>query len=112
LACELAPEVAVDFGCGAGRVAIPLAKLAGAVVGVDVSPSMLREAETNSRSRSATNIEWSPLEPFLASNRTFDFIHSYIVFRHVPIARGEQLFRTSRWRTWCESCSGESGPAR
>src|SRR6185437_16661454 len=38
---------AVDFGCGVGRVALPLARRFAAVIGLDISPSMLREAEAN-----------------------------------------------------------------
>src|SRR6185312_7664491 len=38
---------ALDFGCGAGRVTVPLARRFAAVIGVDISPSMLREAEAN-----------------------------------------------------------------
>ena len=34
---SFSPEMALDFGCGVGRLTIPLAKIAGHVVGVDVS---------------------------------------------------------------------------
>jgi 2-polyprenyl-3-methyl-5-hydroxy-6-metoxy-1,4-benzoquinol methylase len=32
---------ALDFGCGVGRIVIPLAKLAEKVIGIDISDSML-----------------------------------------------------------------------
>ncbi len=36
---------ALEFGCGVGRLLLPLAHNFDAVVGVDVSPSVLREAK-------------------------------------------------------------------
>src|SRR5215471_12097034 len=35
------PHRALDFGCGVGRIALPLARICDSVVGVDVSESML-----------------------------------------------------------------------
>jgi 2-polyprenyl-3-methyl-5-hydroxy-6-metoxy-1,4-benzoquinol methylase len=40
---------AVDFGCGVGRLVIPLAKHAQEVTGIDVSESMLAEARKIAR---------------------------------------------------------------
>jgi SAM-dependent methyltransferase len=37
---------AIEFGVGTGRLAFPLARRVGSVVGVDVSPEMLAELET------------------------------------------------------------------
>jgi len=37
-------DVVVDFGCGLGFITIPLAKVAGKAIGVDVSPRMLERA--------------------------------------------------------------------
>ena len=39
-----APSRTLDFGCGVGRVAIPLARRFEHVVGLDVSPGMLTRA--------------------------------------------------------------------
>ena len=38
---------ALDFGCGVGRLTIPLSAACQRVVGVDASPSMLEEAKKN-----------------------------------------------------------------
>jgi len=91
LSRDFAPGRALDFGCGVGRVTIPLARVAREVVGVDVSTSMLREAERNCRSRSIDNVELVESGPFLARDDTFDFIHSFIVFQHLQTSRGERI---------------------
>src|SRR5436190_21944086 len=41
------PQRALNFGCGVGRLLIPLAGIAEEVVGLDVSESMLKEARKN-----------------------------------------------------------------
>ena len=41
------PRRALDFGCGVGRMLIPLAARCDQVVGVDVADSMLAEAARN-----------------------------------------------------------------
>src|SRR5947209_8593800 len=38
-----APRSALDFGCGVGRMVVPLARRCGRVVGVDVADAMLAE---------------------------------------------------------------------
>jgi SAM-dependent methyltransferase len=87
------PRHAIDFGCGVGRLLIPLADICQTVVGLDVSLSMLREARANLDARGIGNVSLIKSEDCLplAKNR-FDFAHSYIVLQHIPAARGEQIF--------------------
>lgn len=40
---------AFDFGCGVGRLVIPLTEIADHVTGVDVSESMLKEAKKTAK---------------------------------------------------------------
>ena len=47
------PKIALDAGCGSGRVAIELARRGVAVVGVDVNPSMLAIAQER-----APDLDW------------------------------------------------------
>lgn len=91
----LRPARALDFGCGAARLVIPLAQRFEEVVGVDVSPSMLAEAEKNCAEREIRNARFA-LTGDVSKARLgeFSFIHSYIVFQHIPPADGERLMRT------------------
>jgi ubiquinone/menaquinone biosynthesis C-methylase UbiE len=53
---EFRPCRVLDFGCGVGRCTIPFARIAEEVVALDVSPSMLREAEKNCLERALDNV--------------------------------------------------------
>src|SRR5262245_17464712 len=53
---EFAPRRALDFGCGVGRVTIPLARRVEQVVGLDVSDSMLEEAKKNCEEVGVRNV--------------------------------------------------------
>ena len=88
------PRRALDFGCGVGRVLVPLAARAGEVVGFDVSDSMLREAEKNLAERAIRNVTLVRGDDSLAAlTGTFDLVHSFVVFQHFAPERGEQLVR-------------------
>ena len=86
---------ALDFGCGVGRLTIPLSAACGQVVGVDASPSMLEEATKNAKEMGAENIEFLLADDNLSAlgSEGFDFINSFIVFQHIPLDRGYRLLR-------------------
>lgn len=81
-ACGRAPAGGrgLDFGCGVGRLSEAMADVMDEVVGVDVSPGMLRLARE--RSGRVTYLDEIP-----ASGR-FDWINSHIVLQHIPPPRG------------------------
>ncbi|TCM21731.1 methyltransferase family protein [Novosphingobium sp. PhB165] len=82
-------ERALDFGCGVGRLTIPLSGHFGAVVGLDIAPAMLEEARRNSEGR---QIDYLLSDDTLSRvEGTFDFVNSCIVFQHIPVARGMVL---------------------
>ncbi|MBN2301619.1 MAG: methyltransferase domain-containing protein [Lentisphaerae bacterium] len=88
---SFAPERALDFGCGVGRCTIPLATMCKSVVGIDVSEAMLAEARKNCGD-AIDNIEWVRSDDQLSRvSGTFDFIHSFIVFQHIPEKRGQDI---------------------
>ena len=88
-----APRMVLDFGCGVGRVLIPFARIAEQVVGLDVSPSMLKEAQRNCDAGQLRNVRLLESDDELtALTSAFDLIHSCIVFQHIPVQRGRAIF--------------------
>jgi SAM-dependent methyltransferase len=83
---------ALDFGCGVGRLVIPLSRVFEHVTGVDISSSMLKVAEQNCLDCGIDNVDFVPSDDELTRiTGKFDFIHSYLVFQHIPIHRGEKI---------------------
>jgi SAM-dependent methyltransferase len=88
------PKNALEFGCGVGRLIMPLAQICDSVTGIDVSHHMLQEARRNCEVRGIDNVKLVGSDDSLSNvSGTFDFIHSYIVFQHIPTDRGERLIR-------------------
>jgi SAM-dependent methyltransferase len=89
-----APARALDFGCGVGRLLLPLARRCRDVTGVDVSPSMLAEARRNCDAAGANGVELVQSDDDLSAVQgQFDFVHTYIVLQHISVERGEKLVR-------------------
>ncbi len=87
------PKKVLDFGCGTGRLVIPLAEIAEHVVGLDVSDSILKEALKNCNEYSVQNVSLLKSDDNLSSlDGCFDLIHSSIVFQHIPVKRGKRIF--------------------
>ena len=91
-------ELALDFGCGAGRLSRALAKHFERVIGVDVSASMIAAArELNA---DATNVEFiENATPHLGgiADASVDLVFSHITLQHIPeplsIGYVEEFFR-------------------
>jgi SAM-dependent methyltransferase len=82
----------LDFGCGAGRLTLPLARRAARVVACDLSPTMLLHARQNAERAGLHNISFmlSGELPQLAP-ASFDFVCSLLVLQYVPVADGYTL---------------------
>ena len=88
------PKVAVDFGCGVGRLAIPLAKRCQRVIGIDVSEAMLRETRANAEKTGTANIEFIKGDDGLTLlSKPFDYFQSFHVFQHIPVTRGMRILQ-------------------
>lgn len=86
---------ALDFGSGVGRLTIPLARAFNEVIGVDVSPAMIAEARANCAKQGVTNVDFRISTPDLSNvEGRFDFVHSFIVFQHIPPALGYSIFES------------------
>jgi SAM-dependent methyltransferase len=75
----------LDFGCGVGRLTIPLSESFDHTVGVDVAKSMIDVARRQHRAVRACQfvVNRDPdLRRFRAS--TFDMVHSCLVLQHIP----------------------------
>lgn len=86
------PASVMDFGCGVGRLLPAFAQRAERVVGVDVARSMLAEAQIICAEQGIENVQLVETAQLSALRPEFDLIHSHIVFQHIPVAEGYQLF--------------------
>ena len=86
---------ALDFGCGVGRLLVPLSKVFDRVSGVDISKPMLEEASKNLAEREIANVDLLESDDALSTlgDRKFDFIHTYIVLQHISPERGYVIVR-------------------
>jgi SAM-dependent methyltransferase len=87
---DFAPEAALDFGCGVGRLLVAMAPIARGVTGVDISPGMLARATAIVGERGLANIRLLHEIP----QESFDWINSYIVFQHIEPKKGITLLET------------------
>jgi SAM-dependent methyltransferase len=75
---------ALDFGCGIGRLSQPLAAFFDRVVGVDVSETMIRLANSLNRFPDRVAFACNQREDLrLFRDDEFDFIYSNIVLQHL-----------------------------
>ncbi len=89
---DFSPASALDFGCGTGRLLLPLAKRCTSVVGLDISPSMLAEAQKNLADYDHTSLLQSDDGLTAIQNNRFDLVHTFIVLQHIPPERVLVIF--------------------
>jgi SAM-dependent methyltransferase len=83
----------LDLGCGAGRNAVPLARLGWTVVGTDLSWPMLCAAATRIREdrlADRLHLVLAPMESIPAKNRSFDLVIAHGIWN---LARSASQFR-------------------
>ncbi len=80
-----APEIGLDFGCGVGRLMVPMAQYCKSVIGIDIADRMRDHCDENLKSRRVRNFVLLKRVSELAErNIQVDWINSYIVFQHIP----------------------------
>jgi 2-polyprenyl-3-methyl-5-hydroxy-6-metoxy-1,4-benzoquinol methylase len=82
----------LDYGCGVGRMALPLAERCQHVYGLDVSPAVLREADDIAKRMELTNVEWMDAGRLAELSGCYDLVLSFFVFQHIPSRKGERIF--------------------
>ena len=97
LSPDFGPTAILEYGCGAGRLAIPLARRAarraGTVTAVDQSPAMLRTARLEAESQGVQNIVFCEPDELFAQTNRFDFLVCYLVLQRMPPRDGLALVR-------------------
>jgi SAM-dependent methyltransferase len=85
------PFVAVELGCGIGRLALPLSRHFRQLIGVDITRGMLERACCFATDNGIKNVSFVPIsgpEDFIQKAGEFaescDFIYSLLVFQHIP----------------------------
>ncbi|WHO40446.1 class I SAM-dependent methyltransferase [Sphingobium sp. AP49] len=86
---DFTPSSALDFGCGVGRLAIPLARLTGNGCGIDIADNMLTLASEHAR-RAGVNLS---LRKDVPIDLQFDWVNSFIVLQHIPPERGYEIIQ-------------------
>ncbi|HXA27456.1 MAG TPA: class I SAM-dependent methyltransferase [Candidatus Angelobacter sp.] len=87
---------ALDFGCGVGRVLVPMAARYRSAVGVDVAPSMLEEARRHlgaERQADLRAYDGEDIDGCLGDLR-FDVVHTTRTVQHIPPADGLRILRS------------------
>jgi 2-polyprenyl-3-methyl-5-hydroxy-6-metoxy-1,4-benzoquinol methylase len=84
----------LDFGCGAGRLTLPLARRATQVVACDVAPTILAHARQNAEEAGLRNITFIETGELAGFRDQFNFICSLLVFQHIRPTEGYKLIRT------------------
>jgi 2-polyprenyl-3-methyl-5-hydroxy-6-metoxy-1,4-benzoquinol methylase len=73
---------ALDFGCGVGRLTQRLADSFDSVVGIDISPTMVEQAQALNRHGDRCRYVCGSLEQL--GDESFDLIVSVYVIQHIP----------------------------
>lgn len=77
-------DQALDFGCGTGRLTQGLAKYFKKVIGLDLAPTMIAEAQKLNQHRSCVKYVLNPNPDLrIFSSPKFDLIYSSLTLQHI-----------------------------
>jgi len=75
----------LEIGCGIGRLLVPMSKIFGKVIGIDVSSEMVTIGQKKLSSIPNCKIlENNGVDLREFDDNSFDFCYSFIVFQHIP----------------------------
>jgi len=75
----------LEIGCGIGRILLPMSKIFGEAVGVDISSEMVQLSQKYIENITNCKIlENNGIDLLLFPDNHFDFCYSFIVFQHIP----------------------------
>jgi ubiquinone/menaquinone biosynthesis C-methylase UbiE len=78
-------RVALDFGCGVGRISRALATRFENVVAVDISPSMIAHARAlNAETKNVRFVENAEADLRFVTDASVDLVYSNITLQHIP----------------------------
>jgi len=82
---------ALEIGCGLGRLVFPMSDQFARVLGLDISPEMVRQGTALAARKNATNVRFLSLADYERRPHDFglvegsvDFVYSLLVFQHIP----------------------------
>ena len=91
---DLPRKRALDFGCGAGRLTQALADHFEEVVGLDISPTMIDQAQKLNRRGSACRYVLNDRDDLrLFPDGHFDFVYSSITLQHIDPVYSRKYIR-------------------
>jgi SAM-dependent methyltransferase len=86
---------ALDFGCGAGRLTLPLARRATRVVACDIAPTMLDHARRSADGAGLHNVTFVQTDELAGlADAQFDFVCSLLVLQYIPPSLSHEIIRT------------------
>jgi len=75
----------LEIGCGIGRILIPMRKIFGNIIGIDISSEMVQLGQKYVADiPNCSIIENNGIDLSEFSDNYFDFCFSFIVFQHIP----------------------------
>jgi SAM-dependent methyltransferase len=97
-------DVAVEIGCGVGRLAIPTASRFRRVFAIDVSPTMLAKCAANCEARGVENVETVDAGATREGAFVADLVFSHLVLQHI-----EDFAQIERYLEFTRSWLREDG---
>jgi SAM-dependent methyltransferase len=75
----------LEIGCGVGRILVPMRKIFGSIIGIDISSEMVLLGQKYVLDiPNCSIVENNGVDLSEFSDNSFDFCYSFIVFQHIP----------------------------